>query len=190
MHRQTHRAPLAGARNARNAKLEKCRCTQTWHHLLLVQKKLWCRKLNCALHGANGTISHSTIYITRILWAPSTCWKPFGPLDFVFRALRALKPCDTGGVPWAWRRSSSRTRTGILWGWDESCMYAWFMYSWYLYTWCVYASCMYAECMYAGCRYLWGMHLCLKWGRTNRRKAECQKWGLKNERTSGQKAEF
>ena len=23
-----------------------------------------------------------------------------------------------GGVPWAWRSSSSRTQTGILWGWD------------------------------------------------------------------------
>ena len=28
------------------------------------------------------------------LWAPTSRWRPFGPLDFVLRALRALRPCD------------------------------------------------------------------------------------------------
>ena len=28
------------------------------------------------------------------LWAPTSSWRPFGPLDFVLRALRALRPCD------------------------------------------------------------------------------------------------
>ena len=57
------------------------------------------------------------------LRAPTSSWRLFGPLDFVLRALRALRPCDPMGVPWAWRSSSSssssRTRTGVLWGWDE-----------------------------------------------------------------------
>ena len=37
------------------------------------------------------------IYITRSLGAlraPTSSWRPFGPLDFVHRALRALRPCD------------------------------------------------------------------------------------------------
>ena len=35
--------------------------------------------------------------ITRSLGAlraPTSSWRPFGPLDFVLRALRALRPCD------------------------------------------------------------------------------------------------
>ena len=28
------------------------------------------------------------------LWAPTSRWGPFGPLDFVLRALRTLRPCD------------------------------------------------------------------------------------------------
>ena len=34
---------------------------------------------------------------TRSLGAlrdPTSSWRPFGPLDFVLRALRALRPCD------------------------------------------------------------------------------------------------
>ena len=27
-------------------------------------------------------------------WAPTSSWRPFGPLDFVLRALRALRPFD------------------------------------------------------------------------------------------------
>ena len=37
------------------------------------------------------------IYLTRSLGAlraPTSSWRPFGPLDFVLRALRALRPCD------------------------------------------------------------------------------------------------
>ena len=37
------------------------------------------------------------LYNTRslgALWAPTSSWRPFGPLDFVLRALRALRPCD------------------------------------------------------------------------------------------------
>ena len=37
------------------------------------------------------------IYRTRSLGAlraPTSCWGPSGPLDFVLRALRALRPCD------------------------------------------------------------------------------------------------
>ena len=36
-------------------------------------------------------------YKTRNLGGPpgpTSKWKPFGPLDFVLRALRALRPCD------------------------------------------------------------------------------------------------
>ena len=28
------------------------------------------------------------------LWAPTSSWRPFGPLDIVLRALRPLRPCD------------------------------------------------------------------------------------------------
>ena len=28
------------------------------------------------------------------LRAPTSSWRPFGPLGFVLRALRALRPCD------------------------------------------------------------------------------------------------
>ena len=37
------------------------------------------------------------VFCTRslgALWAPTSSWRPFGPLDFVLRALRALRPCD------------------------------------------------------------------------------------------------
>ena len=37
------------------------------------------------------------IHYTRSLLAlraPTFSWKPFGPFDFVLRALRALRPCD------------------------------------------------------------------------------------------------
>ena len=37
------------------------------------------------------------LYITRSLGAlraPTSSWRPFGHLDFVLRALRALRPCD------------------------------------------------------------------------------------------------
>ena len=40
---------------------------------------------------------HDDIYITRSLGAlraPTSSWGPFGPLDFVLYALRALRPCD------------------------------------------------------------------------------------------------
>ena len=36
-------------------------------------------------------------YLTRSLGAlraPTSSWRPFGPLDFVLRALWALRPCD------------------------------------------------------------------------------------------------
>ena len=32
------------------------------------------------------------------LRAPTSSWGPFGPLDFVLRALRALRPCDPRNV--------------------------------------------------------------------------------------------
>ena len=42
-----------------------------------------------------------TILLTRSLGAlraPTSRWRPFGPLDFVLRALRALRPCDPRNV--------------------------------------------------------------------------------------------
>ena len=39
----------------------------------------------------------ATVLFTRSLGAlraPTSSWGPFGPLDFVLRALRALRPCD------------------------------------------------------------------------------------------------
>ena len=38
-----------------------------------------------------------TLFNTRSLGAlraPTSSWRPFGPLDFVLRALRAIRPCD------------------------------------------------------------------------------------------------
>ena len=32
--------------------------------------------------------------------APTSSWRPFGPLDFVIRALRALRPCDPPVGDW------------------------------------------------------------------------------------------
>ena len=40
----------------------------------------------------------SEIEVSGSLQSPTFNWKPFGPVDFVFPALRALKPSDTGGV--------------------------------------------------------------------------------------------
>ena len=34
------------------------------------------------------------------LRAPTSSWRPFGPLDFVLRALRALRPCDPHHSDW------------------------------------------------------------------------------------------
>ena len=34
------------------------------------------------------------------LRAPTSSWRPFGPLDFVLRALRALRPCDPCHSDW------------------------------------------------------------------------------------------
>ena len=34
------------------------------------------------------------------LQAPSSSWRPFGPLDFVLRELRALRPCDLRHSDW------------------------------------------------------------------------------------------
>ena len=34
------------------------------------------------------------------LRAPTSSLRPFGPLDFVFRALRALRPCDPRVSDW------------------------------------------------------------------------------------------
>ena len=45
----------------------------------------------------------ANIYITRSLGAlraPTSSWRPFGPLDFVLRALRALRPCDPRNSDW------------------------------------------------------------------------------------------
>merc|ERR1712020_172582 len=44
-----------------------------------------------------GRILRGNMLITRSLGAPrapTSSWGPFGPLDFVLRALRALRPCD------------------------------------------------------------------------------------------------
>ena len=43
------------------------------------------------------------LYYTRslgALWAPTSSWRPFGPLDFILRALRALRPCDPRVGDW------------------------------------------------------------------------------------------
>ena len=45
----------------------------------------------------------SIILTTRSLGAlraPTSSWRPFGPLDFVLRALRALRPCDPRAGDW------------------------------------------------------------------------------------------
>ena len=34
------------------------------------------------------------------LRAPASSWRPFGPLDFVLRALQALRLCDPRVVDW------------------------------------------------------------------------------------------
>ena len=48
------------------------------------------------------TCKASIIFDTRSLGAlraPTSSWGPFGPLDFVLRALRALRPCDKHRTP-------------------------------------------------------------------------------------------
>ena len=50
-----------------------------------------------ALSTSVATQSTRKILPTRSLGAlraPTSSWRPFGPLDFVLRALRALRPCD------------------------------------------------------------------------------------------------
>ena len=96
-------------------------------HLYLQKKKSWLKGFvnnahcafftNTALHkpllqhtqnGPTYTIyicAHicQPIYYTRSLGAlraPTSSWRPFGPLDFVLRALRALRPCDPRVGDW------------------------------------------------------------------------------------------
>ena len=65
------------------------------------------RSLHAYLYSPNPTvqiliISHNISKISNFsntrsvgaLRAPTSSWRPFGPLDFVLRALRALRPCD------------------------------------------------------------------------------------------------
>ena len=40
------------------------------------------------------------IKLLGALRAPTSSWRPFGPLDFVIRALRALRPCDPRNSDW------------------------------------------------------------------------------------------
>ena len=43
------------------------------------------------------------LYFTRSLGAlraPTSSWRPFGPIDFVLRALWALRPCDPRHSDW------------------------------------------------------------------------------------------
>ena len=53
-----------------------------------------------SIHPYQQVLSIPTEYhylITRSLGAlraPTSRWRPFGPLDFVLHALRALRPCD------------------------------------------------------------------------------------------------
>ena len=52
-------------------------------------------------HSLNKEYFHYTI--TRSLGAlrvPTSSWRPFGVLDFVLRALRALRPCDPRVSDW------------------------------------------------------------------------------------------
>ena len=60
---------------------------------------------NNILDGDDDDTNHEDddIYITRSLGAlraPTSSWRPFGPLDFVLRALRALRPCDPRVDDW------------------------------------------------------------------------------------------
>ena len=45
----------------------------------------------------------TSIFNTRsqgVLRAPTSSWRPFGPLDFILRALRALRPYDPRHSDW------------------------------------------------------------------------------------------
>ena len=50
------------------------------------------------LHDWN--ICHLYIYTRSLgaLRAPTSSWRPFGPLNYVLRALRALRPCEPAGA--------------------------------------------------------------------------------------------
>ena len=53
--------------------------------------------------GSASSTRFSNIIITRSLGAlraPTSSWRPFGPLDFVLRALWALRPCDPRHSDW------------------------------------------------------------------------------------------
>ena len=45
------------------------------------------------------------------LRAPTSSWRPFGPLDVVLRALRALRPCDPRHHP---SRVNTKTRANTI----------------------------------------------------------------------------
>ena len=60
---------------------------------------------NNILDGDDDDTNHEDddIYITRSLGAlraPTSSWRPFGPLDFVLRALRTLRPWDPRVSDW------------------------------------------------------------------------------------------
>ena len=57
-----------------------------------------------------------------VLRAPTSSWRPFGPLHFVLRALRALRPCDP-------RKVDQHLLFNL-------CVYdAWYVIVWYMYPW-------------------------------------------------------
>ena len=45
-------------------------------------------------HLLSITFDYSYTRSVWTLWAPTSRWRPFRPLDFVLRALWALRPCD------------------------------------------------------------------------------------------------
>ena len=45
-------------------------------------------------------VQYRTTRSLEALRAPTSSWRPFGPLDFVLRALRALRPCDPRHSDW------------------------------------------------------------------------------------------
>ena len=54
-------------------------------------------------NAVSPTIQCQLIWTTRslgALWAPTSSWRPFGPPDFVLRALWALRPCDPRNGDW------------------------------------------------------------------------------------------
>ena len=75
--------------------------------IFLMRKHIFCDLSTCkgdklghtaVAEQTRTTVSPSLLLLqTRSLWAlraPTSRWRPFGPLDFVLRALRALRPCD------------------------------------------------------------------------------------------------